>query len=105
LKLVYLTIFNSAGKPRRAACERSKGAGCKRTRVEGGRQLPFTAGLARFFASALGKTRVAIERNETMPEAVMKQYPSAKRLLVFTFVYSIQCDFKVVKIVLRNGGT
>ena len=48
----------------RAACERSKGAGCKRTRVEGGRQLPFTAGLARFFASVLGKTRVATECSE-----------------------------------------
>ena len=40
-----------AGTILRAACERSKGAGSIRTRDEGGRQQPFTAGLARFFAS------------------------------------------------------
>ncbi|MDN3723925.1 hypothetical protein QRD02_05990 [Aequorivita sp. SDUM287046] len=57
-----------AGTIMRAACERSKGGGCISPRNEGGRRLPFTAGLARFFASALGKARVAIERNETMPE-------------------------------------
>jgi len=37
-----------AGTMLRAACERSKGAGCIRTRDEGGRLLPFTAGLAGF---------------------------------------------------------
>jgi len=51
----------------RAASERSKGGGCSSPKNEGGRRLPFTAGLARFFASGLEKTRVAIERNEAMP--------------------------------------
>ena len=63
----------------RAACERSKGGGCRSPRKEGGRRLPFTAGLARFFALALGKEMVAIERNETMPEAVTEQYVDAKK--------------------------
>jgi len=49
----------------RAACERSKGGGCRSPRKEGGRRLPFTAGLARIFASALGKVRVATESNKT----------------------------------------
>lgn len=52
----------------RAACERSKGGGCRSPKNEGGRRLRFTAGLAGLFASALGKARVAFERNETMPE-------------------------------------
>ena len=51
----------------RAACERSKGGGCSSPRKEGGRRLPFTAGLAGFFASS-EKASVAIESNETMPE-------------------------------------
>ena len=50
----------------RAACEWSKGGGCKSPKNEGGRQLPFTAGLACFFALGSGKARVAIERNETI---------------------------------------
>jgi len=41
----------SAGTIMRAACERSKGGGCSSPNNEGGRRLPFTAGLARFFAS------------------------------------------------------
>lgn len=58
----------SAGTIKRAACERSKGGGCISPRKEGGRRLPFTAGLARIFASVLGKASVAIECNEAMPE-------------------------------------
>ena len=58
----------SAGTIMRAACERSKGGGCSSPKNEGGRRLPFTAGLARFFASALEKTSVAFERNEAVPE-------------------------------------
>lgn len=53
-----------AGTIMRAACERSKGGGCRSPRKEGGRRLPFTAGLARIFASALEKASVAIESNE-----------------------------------------
>ncbi|MAN04604.1 MAG: hypothetical protein CMI35_16080, partial [Owenweeksia sp.] len=49
-----------------AACERSKGGGCKSPKNEGGRRLPFTAGLACFFASGSAKARVATERNETI---------------------------------------
>lgn len=58
----------SAGTIKRAACERSKGGGCRSPRKEGGRRLPFTAGLARFFASAAEKASVAFERNEAVPE-------------------------------------
>lgn len=42
-------------------CEWSKGGACKSPKDEGGRQLPITAGLPRFFALGLGKARVAIE--------------------------------------------
>ncbi len=58
----------SAGTIMRAACERSKGGGCRSPKDEGGRRLPFTAGLARFFALAWEKARVAIERNEALPK-------------------------------------
>jgi len=51
----------------RADCEWSKGGGCISLKNEGGRQLPFTAGLARFFAWD-GKASVALERNETEVE-------------------------------------
>ena len=79
----YCIVFSLAGKPKRsysgskewratewiagtimrAACERSKGGGCSSPRQEGGRHLPFTAGLARFFAWTVAKARVADERN------------------------------------------
>ena len=49
----------------RAACERSKGGGCKCPKNEGCRRLPFTAGLACFFAFGMAKASVANERNET----------------------------------------
>jgi len=53
----------------RAACERSKGGGCRSPKNEGGRRLRFTAGLARFFASELAKARVAIEPFDSSGQA------------------------------------
>ena len=69
----------------RAACERSKGGGCKSPKNEGGRRLPFTAGLACFFAFGSAKARVATERND-LGEG-MEQYLTAMALAVFVIFY------------------